>query len=415
MRIQEILNISFINLRTNKIRTFLTMLGIVIGVAAVILIIAIGRGAQALILKQISFLGANTIYIEPGAWDKKGLPEEAFGINITALKEKDLETVEKLPGIEFACPYVTGSGQLVHKNIDTKITFMGVSPFYQEINNAYPEKGRFFTEEEIKSQSRVVVLGKGLAEDLFEDEDPVGKKVKIKKTNFQVIGVLEEQGTIAFQRLDDFAYIPYSTVQKTLLGINHLTFIVAKAKSEKEIDATVQEIYDAIRINHRIDNPENNPAKDDFKVTSQAEATEILGTVTNTLTLLLSLIAAISLIVGGVGIMNIMLVVVTERTREIGLRKAVGARNKDILKQFLAESITLTAIGGTAGIILGVLLNFVITLGIQTFGYTAWTFVIPLQAILGGFFVAFAIGLIFGLYPARKAARLSPIEALRYE
>jgi putative ABC transport system permease protein len=263
--------------------------------------------------------------------------------------------------------------------------------------------------------ARVVVLGNSIKEDLFADEDPIGKIVRIKKTNFRIIGVLKEQGTQMFMNMDEIIYVPIITAQKLLTGQDHLRWIIARAKNEEVIDTAVYNIRLLLRERHGIYNPENDLGKDDFKVMSQAETAEMMEAVIGILTALLSCIAAISLVVGGIGIMNIMLVSVAERTHEIGLRKAVGARSKDILNQFLLEAMVLTLAGGIIGIISGIAVSLLASIVLGQLLQVGWQFTISISSILLAFAVASAIGLIFGIYPARKAAKLSPIEALRYE
>ena len=260
-----------------------------------------------------------------------------------------------------------------------------------------------------------MVLGYKLRQNLFGDEDPIGKTVRLGKINLRVVGVLEEKGGQIFQTFDDYAYIPVTTAQKLLLGIDYLNAILVKAKSDKVINPLIEDIRLILRERHHIYNPEGDLAKDDFNVMSQVEAANMLNQITGVLTAFLSSIAAIALIVGGIGIMNIMLVSVTERTREIGLRKAVGARNKDILNQFLIESVTLTLFGGIAGFVIGTLFSLTTSIVLSRVLKINWGFTIPIGAVVLAFGVAAIVGLVFGIYPARKAAKLNPIEALRHE
>ena len=408
---------AIIGLKTNKTRSFLTVLGIVIGIASVILMMSLGDGAQNLILRQIMSMGANNVYVEPGAFSGGGDMTQQMmeGMEIKTFTLKDIEAIEKNPLVEMVAPMVVSIGRVVYKNNDEKVTFFATTPEYNKITDAQTILGSDFTDFEVQSMSKVVVLGYKIKEDLFKDENPIGKIIRIKKTNFRVIGVMEEQGTQMFQNLDEYIYIPITTAQKFLLGINHVQSSVVKIISQDQIDEAVEDIRLTLRERHNIYNPDGDLAKDDFKVVSGKETADIMNTVTSILTLLLSSVAAIALVVGGVGIMNIMLVSVAERTREIGLRKAVGARSKDILYQFLIESVVLTVLGGVLGILLGAIFSYLVSIVLTMALGIQWDFVLSLSSIILAFGVATVIGLVFGIYPARKAAKLSPIDALRYE
>ena len=408
---------AIIGLKTNKTRSFLTVLGIVIGIASVILMMSLGDGAQNLILRQIMSMGANNVYVEPGAFSGGGDMTQQMmeGMEIKTLTLKDMEAIEKNPLVEIVAPIVVSVSRVVYKNNDEKITFFATTPAYNKITDAQTILGSNFTDFEVQGMSKVAVLGYKIKEDLFEDENPIGKIIRIKKTNFRVIGVMEEQGTQMFQSLDEYIYIPITTAQKFLLGINHVQSSVVKIISQDQIDEAVEDIRLILRERHNIYNPDGDLAKDDFKVVSGKETADIMNTVTSILTLLLSSVAAIALVVGGVGIMNIMLVSVAERTREIGLRKAVGARSKDILYQFLIESVVLTVLGGVLGILLGAIFSYLVSIVLTMALGIQWDFVLSLSSIILAFGVAAVIGLVFGIYPARKAAKLSPIDALRYE
>ncbi len=404
-------------LKANKTRSALTMLGIIIGIASVIIMMSLGQGAQNLIIGQIISTGSNTIFIEPGSLDKtksRGMMDMMEKFEIQTLKIKDAEAIQKDPNVEIAAPLTFGVSRVVYQSIDKRITYMGVTPNALEINNTYSVSGRLLTDTDVKITARVAVLGHKVKQDLFGDEDPLGKTIRIKKINFKIIGVAQEQGTQMFQNLDENIYIPITTAQKLLLGISHVRWITAKAINEEKVDEAVEGIRLILRETHNIYNPEGNLGKDDFKVMSQKETAEMLTIITNVLTIFLSSVAAIALLVGGIGIMNIMLVSVTERTREIGLRKAVGARKKDILEQFLIEAVILTVMGGLIGTIVGIIGSYLGCLIIKSVGID-WVFFISLPSIALAFGVAAITGLIFGIVPARKAANLSPIEALRYE
>jgi putative ABC transport system permease protein len=293
--------------------------------------------------------------------------------------------------------------------------FAQVEGSNEEYLNVFPADfllGRYYTQAEVDSYARVVVLGNEMAEELFGDQDPIDQTIKIDKMSFRVVGVFEERGTRFFQNIDKFLYLPITTLQRDLMGVEHITYIVMRAKGN--IDEAKEEVRFALRATHHINNPEQVQEKDDFFVSSQDDAVEIIGVVGGMLTILLSSIAAFSLIVGGIGIMNIMLVSVTERTREIGLRKAIGATHREILTQFLVEAVLITLLGGLLGVIVGVGLSFLTAIIMMSL-VEGWSTVIPLDAILWGMVVATSVGLVFGMYPARRAAKLNPIDALRYE
>jgi len=415
MRILDTLKTSIRALTRNKSRSALTMLGIVIGISSVILIMSIGAGAKGFILNQIQGFGAANIIVEPGALNKNGPPDMVSGINLTTIKNKDAEAVRKLSLITAVSGYVPGKSQIVYENNDVEATFLGVDADMERISDLKIVEGRFFMEDEVKSEAEVAVLGAQVKEDLFGTEDPLGKKIKIKGKNFEVIGVLEKRGSAGFESQDSQIYLPLLTAQKKLLGIDYLLAFIAEAQNKDVVSEAEEDIKWTMREQHKIDNPTGDPSKDDFHTGTQEQAVDILSQITGALSIMLSSIAAISLVVGGIGIMNIMLVSVTERTREIGLRKALGATNSDILTQFLLESVMLTVLGGIVGIILGATFSLIASLIIKSLGYSDWVFSVPLMSIILAVGVAAAVGLIFGLYPARRAASLNPIEALRYE
>lgn len=389
------------------------MLGIIIGVAAVIIIISVGAGAQSLILSQVKSLGANLIGVLPGKSEESSPPASVMGIVITTLTYDDalaLADKKNAPNVVSVVAYAKGVATVSwrERNVDTNIS--GTTVGYLETENGEVENGRFFNQEEERGLVKVAVLGSQVKEDLFGESDAVGQKIKIKREMFEVIGVMKKRGTVAFQNYDDQIFIPISTAQKILLGINHISLIRAKVDVKENINQAILNVEQTLRARHNIANPDD----DDFSVRSSAQALDVLTQVTNALTYFLAAIAAISLIVGGIGIMNIMLIAVTERTREIGLRKAVGASNQNILNQFLIEAITITGLGGLIGVIAGVLISFLIAAGAHILGYN-WDFIISPISIILGIGISFLVGLVFGTYPARKASRLDPIEALRYE
>jgi len=420
MKFIDSLQTALKSLKANKTRSILTMLGIIIGIGAVVSVLSLGSGAKKLIVGQIVSMGSNTIFIEPGAWNEKMekgsmLESATEEFDIKTLKYEDALEIKKDPNIDMVAPFVIGVDRIVYKNNNRKITFMGTTPDALEINNTFPVLGNPITEADVKSMARKVFLGHKINQELFGDENPIGKIVRIKKQNFIVMGVGEEQGTQMFMDLDNVVYVPLTTAQKLLTGSDHLRWIVARVKNEDKIDETVENIRLTIRERHNIYNPEGDTAKDDFKIMSQKETAKMLNAITGIFTIFLSSIAAISLIVGGIGVMNIMLVSVTERTKEIGLRKAVGAQRKDILEQFLIEAVVLTFLGGTIGIIFGIILSYLSGIVLGNLLETNWEFIISIKSIILAFAVTTIIGLGFGVFPARKAANLSPIEALRYE
>jgi ABC-type antimicrobial peptide transport system permease subunit len=388
------------------------MLGIIIGVMSVIVIVSVGAGAQSLILNQIKSMGSNLIGVLPGKSDEKGPPASAMGIVITTLKMSDMEAIMKgeFPDFVAVSGYVRGTDTVTFGENKIDTNFVGVSSDLPIVEDTGTETGRFFTSEEDVSMSRVAVLGSQVAEELFNGEDPINKQIKIKKTNFTIIGVMKKRGTSGFQNQDDQIFVPITTAQKLLLGIDYISFARVKTNSSESVDSGMLYVQEVLRDRHDISNPEN----DDFSVRSMAQGLSVMTTVTNALKMFLTAIAAIALIVGGIGIMNIMLVTVQERTREIGLRKAVGAKNKDITIQFLVESSMMTFFGGAVGIVFGILISVAAAVLARSYGYY-WETIITPSSILIACAVSISIGLVFGVIPAKKASKLDPIEALRYE
>lgn len=397
----------------NKVRSFLTMLGIVIGIMSVIVVLSAGAGAQSLILNQIKSVGSDLIGVLPGKSDEDGPPASVFGSVITTLKYDDAKKLVDgaNPHLVAASVYVKGRDTVSYEDNNIDTTFVGTNADYIRVESTNVEKGRFLDEDEEKTMARVAVLGYGVAKDLFaEGVDPVGKRIKIKKISFRVIGVMEERGVSGFENQDDQLFVPISTAQKILLGIDHLSFMRLKVDNADNVESSVEYVKMRLRELHDIDDPE----KDDFSVRSMAQGIETFTSITNALRIFLTFIAAIALLVGGIGIMNIMLAAVEERTREIGLRKAVGAKNRDIIIQFLVETVFITFLGGIIGIVLGILISVAIANVAQYLGYD-WDLVVSIPSIFLATFVSVGIGLVFGLVPARRASRLDPIEALRYE
>ncbi len=399
-------------LAANKARSFLSMLGIIIGVMVVIIIISVGAGAQSLILNQIKSLGSNLIGVLPGKSEEKGPPVAVFGVVITTLKYEDGKAIMNIgnPHILAVASYVRGIDTIVYGDTKTDTNFVGTTASVIDVEDSKVEYGRFFSEDEERAMARVAVLGSQTADDLFFGEDPIGKQIKIKKTLFTIIGVMKPRGVSGFQNQDDQIYVPLPTAQKLLLGIDHISFMRAKVDSAEYVNGSIEFIKDVLREQHSITNPDS----DDFTVQSANEGLAALTKVTNALRFFLAAVASIALVVGGFGIMNIMLAAVQERTKEIGLRKAVGAKNADITRQFLVETVTITFFGGMLGIIFGLLISILIAGVAQNMGYK-WDLVITYASVFLASSVSIGIGLIFGIVPARRASRLNPIEALRYE
>lgn len=400
-------------LLARKGRSLLTILGIVIGVAGVIIIISLGAGAQSLVLGQITKLGSDLVGVLPGKSDESGPPAAVFGIQVTTLTLEDAESIKdksRVPNATDVAAFVRGAGTIIWQNKDIDTTFTGTQSSVTRIQNTEIEQGRFFDEKEEKGGANVMVLGYEVKQQLFGEVDPIGEVVKIKNIPFEIIGVAKKQGTVAFQNQDDQVYIPLVIAQKQLLGINYLQFIRAKIDRAENVKLAMADITQLLKERHRIKTDDEI----DFSVRDLADAVKLLTGITDALRLFLTAMAAIALIVGGIGIMNIMLVTVAERTREIGLRKAVGATQSAIRNQFLLEASSLTALGGVFGIIFGSLVAYLVALGARYAGYD-WAFVISIPSVILAVGVSVLTGLIFGLYPAFKAAKLNPIEALRYE
>ncbi len=407
------LRIAYQSLLTAKLRFFLTVLGIIIGVAAVVMVMGIGASAQDLVLSQVKKVGSDLIAVLPGASEESGPPASAFGVVTTTLTNDNLTKLrerQNAPHLVAISGYVSGSATLETKHENREVSFQGVSPEMVVVESIGIAEGRFFLADEEKDLSRVIVLGHNRAEELFPNGGAVGETVKLKDTPFQVVGVLEERGSTAFSSPDDLVYVPLLTAQKILLGINYLNFVRAKVDDEVNIERSRADVTALLRREHDLEDKEES----DFSVRSTAAALGVLTSITNVLKYFLIAIASLSLLVGGVGIMNSMLISVSQRIREIGLRKAVGARPHHIVTQFLIESVFITLCGGVAGMIFGTALTYVASVIIIKLGYE-WQFILPPAAFFLGFGVSFLIGVVFGTYPAIKASRVSAMEALRYE
>jgi putative ABC transport system permease protein len=399
----------YFSLSSNKSRSFLTILGIVIGIGSVIAMVSIGQGAAKNIETNIQSLGTNLLVVTPGS-QKSGVGTMVRGGmgSATTLKNDDAEAITaQIVSIDAVAPTVSSRKQVkTTKGTNSNISIYGVNAAYQTVKNVEIESGNFITEEQSKKNAKVAVLGSGARDDLFgEGSDPVGEKIRIENLEFNIIGVAKSKGGTGFGSADDLIYIPIITAQRYLTGSSSLSNINIQVSQENLMDSVQEQIKTLLLVRHGITDADSA----DFTIVNQADILSAMSSVSDTLTLLLAAIAGISLLVGGIGIMNMMLTTVTERTREIGLRKSLGAKNGDINIQFLAESVALTFIGGIIGILLGWLVSWLIT----KIGGTATN--VTSSSVALAFGVSAAIGIVFGYYPARRASKLNPIEALRYE
>ncbi|OHA93138.1 MAG: hypothetical protein A3E02_02620 [Candidatus Zambryskibacteria bacterium RIFCSPHIGHO2_12_FULL_38_34] len=397
------------SLTQGKMRSTLTVLGIVIGIASVITLMSLGASAQKYILDQVQSFGTDLISINPGA-PTKGPPAAVQGIIIKTLNERDVHSLENEPSILNVAARVSGQAIISNGDTNRSVIWHAFSPVGFTMFNMSLSGGTVFTEAGGEAYRKVVILGSQVAEDLFGDVNPVGKNVRLKDLTFRVVGVFAPKG-VGILSFDDYVVLPLSVGQKQMLGIDYYHEMNVQIDPRYDTEFVKSRISSVLRQNHHITDPD----KDDFMITSMEEALSIVESITSALTLFLSAIAAISLVVGGIGIMNIMLVAVTERTREIGLRKAVGATDKDILKQFLIESVLLTLIGGIIGVAIGAGVVGLIYFVLSTFFSIGWVFAFPISSVILGLAVSGIAGIVFGIYPARQAARKNPIDALRYE
>jgi len=409
------IEIAIKTLKANRGRTFLTLLGVVIGITAVIVVISAGNGLEQYITSQVEAFGTDTIEIEIKTPNTEHTSSENVtgfvgGISVTTLKIDDAEAVIDHPNIEDAWYGVMSQDLLSYQGEINKTLLMGLNESFLKIDKWEVDEGRFFTDEEDKSLARVVVLGSKVKDSLFGDGDAVGQNIKINKINYRVVGVMEERGAMMFFEWDDMALVPVRTMQKRIMGIDHISFIMAKMIDPSIDDQTVEDLKILMRERHGTTSEKD----DDFAVISMEQANEMMAVVFTGLTILLLALVSISLIVGGVGIMNIMYVSVTERTSEIGLRKAMGARNSDILFQFLWESLIISFIAGAVGIVLGNLIAYLISIAAASQGF-AWDFQISITGIILAVGFSAVVGLIFGIYPARRAASFDPIQSMRFE
>jgi putative ABC transport system permease protein len=402
MKFIDIANETYRSLSANKARSGLTMLGIVIGIASVIAMVSIGNGAKASIQSSIEGLGSNLLTILPGIVQPgRGIVSSGRGTAQT-LKNEDIDVVKSIDGVAAVSPEVSRRFQVVATGNNTNTTINGVVPDYMVVHNITLANGSFISENNQRSIGRQAVLGATVASDLFGEEDPLGKTIRINKVNFNVVGVLAAKGGAGFSGPDDMIFVPLSTMQKILSGVDYLSTLAVSVTDKDKMSEVKELATNALLEKHRV-------AEMDFSIISQEDILGTLTTVIDTFTIFLAAIASISLLVGGIGIMNMMLTTVTERTREIGLRKAIGAKRMDINLQFLAEAVMLTFIGGFLGIVLGWLVSFVVA----STGLVATS--VTLSSVLLAFGVSALIGIVFGYYPARRAGMLNPIDALRYE
>ena len=407
MNLFMIIRVAFRALVRNKMRAALTMLGIIIGVSAVIAMVSIGQGASASVQAQIESIGTNLLFVSAGAQNVGGVRSGTGDTGTNTLTVDDLQAIKReVPSVSMVTPNVNARSQLVAGNMNWNTSVTGVSEEYPEIRKWPVASGSFFSDSDLRTAARVIVIGQTLADSLYPDTDPVGQDIRVLNLPFRIVGVMQKKGQDPQGRdQDDVAFAPYTTVQKKILGRDRVQIAFVSAISQDATYTAQSQITELLRQRHKL--TANEP--DDFTVRNMTDVAEAANETSKTMTILLACIAGVSLLVGGIGIMNIMLVSVTERTREIGIRMAIGARSSAVRSQFLIESIVLSLTGGTVGIILGVVLSLAIP------AFLGWPTLVSMMAIVGSVLFSAAVGIFFGYYPARKAASLDPIEALRYE
>ncbi len=407
MNLLMIIRVAFRALVRNKMRAALTMLGIIIGVSAVIAMVSIGQGASASVQAQIDSIGTNLLFVSAGSQNVGGVRSGTGDTGNNVLTVDDLEAIKReVPSVSMVTPSVNTRAQLIAGNMNWNTSLQGVSEQYPDIRKWPIQSGAFFTDADVRTAARVIVIGQTLADTLYAGSDPVGQTIRVSNLPFRVVGVMAAKGQDPQGRdQDDIAFAPYTTVQKKVLGRDRVQIAYVSAISQDATYTAQSQIGELLRQRHKLTASE----PDDFTVRNMTDIAEAANETSRTMTILLACIAGVSLLVGGIGIMNIMLVSVTERTREIGIRMAIGARSSAVRSQFLIESIVLSLMGGTVGIILGIALSLAIP------AMLGWPTLVSMTAIVGSVIFSAAVGIFFGYYPARKAAALDPIEALRYE
>lgn len=407
MRFLRNLRIALGALFHNKSRAFLTILGVIIGVAAVMMMLSIGTGAEVAVTEEIKALGSNLLLVVPGSMTASGI--RTGGGSTTSLTLDDAQAISRIPGVVDAVPSIQRQAQVIVGERNTQTSVVGTSASYEKVLNTSVSAGNFFSPSQVERWERVALIGATVKDNLFPDANPIGKTIQIvngpRRVSFRVIGVLESKGASGFVNRDDQILIPVTTAQKLLFGVKNIGSITVEVSSPEKMDQVSTEISSLLRLRHNIPKDKEN----DFTIFSQKDILGTLGSVMNYFTIVLAGIASISLLVGGIGIMNIMLVSVTERTREIGIRMSIGARSKDILTQFLIEALVLSLLGGVVGILIGVVGSSLIS------HFAKWPTFITAFSIVLSFGFSIMVGIFFGFYPARKAALLNPIDALRYE